>query len=100
MTIKLAREYVVNDGSDPITAPVLEYLRRKYGMPAGDVKALSQSSRVGEPLEVTVTVHVDPAVLKEMAIGPMITFKPGTMTAEEVEEFGRRMTEALRNDKS
>jgi hypothetical protein len=56
---------IVTDGrKDPLTAPVLAYLERRYGMPAGDIVRVQLDSHSGRPQLVTVTLLV-PALAVE-----------------------------------
>jgi hypothetical protein len=50
---------MVTDGrKDPLTAPVLAYLERRYGMPARDIVRVQVDSHAGRPQLVTVTLLV------------------------------------------
>lgn len=54
---------IVMDGKDPLTKPVLDYLKRAYGIPAGHVQAIQLHSGVGQVMTVEVTLVIDKDIL-------------------------------------
>ena len=52
------KHLIVENGLDPLTRPILEYLERTYGIPAQDIRSLALDSSVSEIQLVTVTLMV------------------------------------------
>lgn len=56
--MKLVAEFVVSDGQDPLTAPLVDYLDRQYGIPLSHIRRVQLDSEVGNVQTVTVTLLV------------------------------------------
>lgn len=48
---------VCQGGKEPTIREAIDYLERKYGIPAGDIRAVSVNGEVGNPILITVTVY-------------------------------------------
>jgi hypothetical protein len=44
------------DGTEPTIAAAVQYLERRYGIPASHIHAASVAAEVGQPIRITVTL--------------------------------------------
>jgi hypothetical protein len=54
----MARHVVTKNGDDPLTAPIVEYLAREYGMDPADMRRVELISEVGDLQLLVVTLMV------------------------------------------
>lgn len=53
------RHLVVTNGEDPLTQPIVAYLRRKYNMDPKDIRRVQLDSEAGQPQTITVTLLIE-----------------------------------------
>jgi hypothetical protein len=83
----MAKRLVVTDGQDPLTKPILDYLDAWYGIPHGDIRAITLESATGDVQLVTVTLLV------HARTAPGLVVTPPNLTDAEAEEFKRSWRE-------
>jgi hypothetical protein len=83
----MAKRLVVTDGQDPLTKPILDYLDAWYGIPHGDIRAITLESATGDVQLVTVTLLV------HAKTEPGLVTEPPDLTEAEAEEFKRSWRE-------
>lgn len=53
------KRLIVANGEDELTAPIVDYLERQYGIPKDHIRKVQLDSEVGRPQFITVTLFVD-----------------------------------------
>lgn len=48
---------ITRTGQEPGIREAMDYLERRYGIPARDIRAVTLTTEVGQPVQITVTVY-------------------------------------------
>jgi hypothetical protein len=87
---------IVKDGKELEIRAALDYLKREYAMPAGDVKAVAVEGEIGAPMLITVTVYVRAYAEPEVSDPLGLTPEQRAVADALVQQEG--LLERIRND--
>jgi len=69
-------ETIIRDGSEWPVRPALEYLERRYNIPAAHIRSVTITGTAGEPATITVTLTVETEPTADHDIPPGVVPHP------------------------